>query len=138
MAIRDDLLGTGLRFPLIPDARGRLGYVEGQDNIEQSLRILLQTNLRERVMRSTFGTTAREQLFSPGSEKGLRVLERSLANALRDFEPRVEVLEVRAEAEPAEPSQINVRVDYQVRATYVRGSLIFPFYVGTGVPEARA
>lgn len=138
MAIRDDILGTGLRFPLIPDARGRIGYVAGQDNIEQSLQVLLQTNLRERVMRSTFGTSVRQQLFSPGSEKGLRMLERSLSDALRDFEPRVEVIEIRAEPEPAEPSQINVRIDYEVRATYVRGSLIFPFYIGTGVPEARA
>lgn len=100
--------------------------------------MLLQTNLRERVMRATFGTTAREQLFLPGSEKALRMLERSISDAMRDFEPRVEALAIRAEPEPADRTRVTVRIDYEVRASYVRGSLIFPFYVGTGVPEAGA
>ncbi len=138
MAVRDDIIGTGWRFPLVPDARGRLAYVGGQDNIEQSLRILLQTNLRERVMRARFGTTAREQLFSPGSEKALRLLERSVADAIRDHEPRVEVINLQAETDPRDQTQVALRIDYKVRASYVRGNLVFPFYVGSGVPEAGA
>lgn len=138
MPIRDEIIGTGMKTPIVPDGRGRLGYVGDQDNIEQSLRILLQTNVRERVMRATFGTTLREQLFTPGSERGLRAMERSVADALRDFEPRVEALDIRAEPEPSDRTRINLRIDYQVRASYVRGSLIFPFYIGTGVPEAGA
>ena len=138
MAVRDDIIGTGWRFPILPDARGRLAYIGGQDNIEQSLEVLLQTNLRERPMRAGFGTTAREQLFSPGSEKALRLLERSISDAIRDHEQRIEVLNVRAESDPRDRTHVTVRVDYQVRATYVRGNLVFPFYVGSGVPEAGA
>ena len=130
MGVRDDIIGTGWRFPILPDARGRLGYVTGKDNIEQSLQILLLTNLRERVMRADFGTSARQQLFTAGSEKGLRLLEKSVADALRDFEPRIEVLSLRAETDPRDPTHVNVEIDYQIRSTYVRGSLIFPFYAG--------
>ena len=129
MAVRDDIIGTGWRFPILPDARGRLGYVAGEDNIKQSLRILLLTSLRERVMRSDFGTSAREQLFSPGSQKGLRLLERSVATSLRDHEPRIEVLNLRAEADPRDETHVNLEIDYQIRASYVRGNLVFPFYV---------
>jgi uncharacterized protein len=138
MGVRDDIIGTGWRFPILPDARGRLGYVTGEENIEQSLRILLLTNLRERVMRSDFGTSAREQIFSAGSEKGLRLLERSVATALRDWEPRIDVLNLRAEADPRDETHVNVEIDYQIRATYVRGNLVFPFYVDGFGPEEAA
>lgn len=138
MGVRDDIIGFGWRFPINPDARGRLGYVGGEDNIEQSLRILLLTSLRERVMRSDFGTSAREQIFSPGSEKGLRLLERSVDAALRDHEPRIEVLNLRAEADPRDETHVNVEIDYQIRASYVRGNLVFPFYIDGFGPEEAA
>ena len=135
MSVRDDIIGSGWRFPILPDSRGRLAYVGGVDNIDQSLRILLLTNLRERVMRSDFGTTAREQIFSAGSEKGLRLLEQSVAAALRDHEPRIEVLNLRAEANPRDQTHVNVEIDYQIRASYVRGNLVFPFYIDRLGPE---
>lgn len=135
MAILDDIIGIGWRFPILPDPLGRIGYLGGQENIEQSLKILLLTNLRERVMRAGFGTDAREQLFAPGSEKVLRLLERSVAAALRDHEPRIEVLNLRAEADPRDQTHVLVTIDYEIRATYVRGNLVFPFYLTGGGTE---
>jgi phage baseplate assembly protein W len=132
MTILNEIIGTGWRFPILPDARGRLGYVTGQENIEQSLHLVLLTNLRERVMRADFGTDAREQLFAPGSEKVLRLLEKSVAEAIRDHEPRVEILNLSAEADPRDQTHIHVLIDYEVRATYVRGNLVFPFYLAGG------
>ena len=38
-------LGSGWRFPILPDSTGRLGYTEGEENIEHSLRVLLLTAL---------------------------------------------------------------------------------------------
>lgn len=133
MAISDNIIGTGVRFPLRPDARGTLSYVTGAENIEQSLKLVLLTNVRERVMRSAFGSKLREMLFSPGSEQSLRLLETSVAEAIRDWEPRVDVLSIRAEADPRAPSHVIIDLSYSIRATHVRGNLVFPFYVeGTG------
>ncbi|UZK70309.1 GPW/gp25 family protein [Sphingomonas sp. S1-29] len=132
MAILDDIIGIGWRFPIVPDAVGRLGYGSGGENVEQSLKILLLTNLRERVMRAGFGTDAREQIFAPGSETALRLLERSIGNAIRDHEPRVTVLNLRAEADPRDPTHVLVEIDYEIRATYVRGNLVFPLYLSGG------
>ena len=39
----NEFLGRGWRFPILPDETGSLGYVEGQPNVEQSLKILLLT-----------------------------------------------------------------------------------------------
>lgn len=124
-----ELLGTGWRFPLLPDETGGLGYTSGEPNVEQSLRILLLTRLGERVMRPDYGSEAPRLVFAPGSEQYLRLLESTVRTAVRDFEPRVELVEVRAEAEPAEESRVTVSIDYRVRPTNSRFNLVFPFYL---------
>ena len=49
---------------------------------------------------------------------------------MRDFEPRVELDDVRAEAEPEDETRITVSVTYRVRRTNTRANLVFPFYLG--------
>jgi phage baseplate assembly protein W len=129
MTIRDDITGTGIAFPLRPSPAGGLEYASGADNIEQSLRLLLLTNQRERVMRNDYGTRARDLVFAPGSEQGLRLLETGISDAIRDWEPRIDVLSITATADSAQPSAITVEIDYRIRATYVRGNLIYPLYL---------
>lgn len=137
MAIHDSIIGTGLAFPLFPDSSGRLAYVTGEDAIEQSLAVLLQTWLKERVMRPDFGSPLREQLFAPGSERSLRLLEQGVRAAIRDHEPRIEVDNIAATPDPRDQTFIQIEIAYRIRATYVRGNLVFPFYM-TGVPGAGA
>lgn len=124
-------LGKGWRFPILPDAGGCLGYVEGDKNVEQSLHILLMTQLGERVMRSDFGTEAPRLVFSPGSTQYLRLLEKTIEDAVVNWEPRVDLTRVNAEADPAEPFHVTVSISYTVRQTNTSNNLVFPFYLGT-------
>ncbi|XVU28358.1 GPW/gp25 family protein [Actinoplanes sp. CA-054009] len=126
----DDFLGTGWRFPVLPDEAGRLGYAEGERSIEHCLRALLLTATGERVMRPDFGTRAQESVFAPGSVPNLRDLEQSIAGAVRTYEPRVEVDGVRAEAVPLDESRVTVTVSYRIRRTNTKANLVFPFYLG--------
>jgi phage baseplate assembly protein W len=137
MAIHDSIIGTGFAFPLMPDSSGRLGYVTGEDAIEQSLAVLLQTWLKERVMRPDFGSSLREQLFAPGSERSLRLLEQSVRVAIRDHEARIEVDNIAASTDPRDQTYVLIEIAYRIRATYVRGNLVFPFYM-SGVPGLGA
>ncbi|MDT9685263.1 GPW/gp25 family protein [Streptomyces sp. TRM76323] len=132
----EEFLGTGWRFPILPDASGRLGYAVGEESIEHCLRALLLTGTGERVMRPELGTRAHELLFAPGSVQNLRDLENSIAAAVRDHEPRVELDEVRAEADPADESRITVSVVYRVRRSNTKANLVFPFYAGLTGPTA--
>jgi uncharacterized protein len=127
----DGFLGTGWVFPIRPDRGGRLGYVSGEANIEQSLLILLQTVQGERVMRPKFGTRARELVFAPGSVQNLRLLETTVREAIRDFEPRVDLVSVVAELDPDDSTRAIVDVTYRVRRTNSRANLVFPYYLGT-------
>lgn len=136
MAIDDKIIGNGWRFPIEPDAAGGLGYVTGEANIEQSLRILLQTDLGQRVMRPDFGCTAGRLVFAPGSEHFLRELERTVREAMRDWEPRVELVDVRAELSPRDETIALVSIGYRIRASNTRENLVFPFYLrDSGAPQ---
>lgn len=124
-------LGRGWRFPILPDAAGRLGYTEAGENIEHSLKLLLLTGLGERIMRFDFGTRAQQMLFAPGSHRQLRLLETTIREAIRDWESRVELEDVRAETDPDQPQRVTVSIDYLIRATNTRNNLVFPFYLDT-------
>lgn len=124
-------LGVGWKFPIFPDASGCLGYVSGDANVEQSLHILLMTELGERVMRPDFGTQAPRLVFSPGSTQYLRLLEKTVQEAVVNWEPRVDITEVVAEADPVDPFRITVSVSYTVRQTNNANNIVFPFYVGS-------
>ena len=127
-----EFIGKGWRFPIVPGPTGALGWSEADDNVEQSLRLLLLTRVGERVMRGTFGSRLGEMVFRPGSEQNLRQLEREVSSVILKWEPRVEVLEVSAEADAKEPTKITVALSYRVRRTNTRESLVFPFYVARG------
>ena len=128
----DSFLGQGWSFPLRPDAQGRLGYVSGDDNVHQSVRLLLLTRLGERVMRPDYGTAVPRLLFAPGSVQNLGLIESSIRSAVRDWEPRIDLDEVRAEQDLAAPERVTVSIAYRIRATNTRGNLVFPFYLGQG------
>jgi phage baseplate assembly protein W len=123
-------LGRGWRFPIQPDASGGLGYVEAEPNIEQSLRILLLTSLGERAMRPTFGCAAPRLVFSPGSVQYLRLLETTVREAVRDWEPRVALVDVVAEALRDDETHVSVNIDYRIRGSNTKFNLVFPFYLG--------
>lgn len=124
-----DFLGRGWRFPIAPDAGGGLGYVDGDDNVAQSLVVLLSTAAGERVMRPLFGTNAPQLVFAPGSEVNLKALETRVRETVRDFEPRVRLVDVDVAPDELEPERVDIEVTYTVRQTNVRSSIVFPYYL---------
>jgi phage baseplate assembly protein W len=126
------LLGQGFKFPLRPDAAGALGYENGPALVEQSLRLILLTALGERVMRPAFGCEAPRLIFAPGTTQFLSLLERSIRDALRDWEPRIIVDDVRAEANPDEPWRVTVNIAYLLRPSMTRHTMVFPYYLAGG------
>ncbi|GAB7044478.1 MULTISPECIES: GPW/gp25 family protein [Catenuloplanes] len=132
----DDFLGTGWRFPILPDETGRLAYARGAESIEHCLRALLLTALGERVMRPELGTRAPALVFAPDSPQHLGDLEDSLRDAVRRWEPRVDLDEVRAERVAGAEGHVTVTVVYRVRRSNTRANLVFPYYLGlTGSPS---
>jgi len=128
----NEFIGKGWQFPVLPGPTGGLAWSEGDDNVEQSLRLLLLTRVGERVMRGGFGSRLGELVFRPGSAQNLRAIEREVARVILAAEPRVEVLGVTVEADTVDATRITVGLSYRVRRTNTRESLVFPFYLLRG------
>ena len=46
-----EIIGSGVAFPLQVDARGQIALASGEEDIEQALRLILETAPGERPMR---------------------------------------------------------------------------------------
>lgn len=127
-----DFRGSGWRFPILPQAGGGLGYVSGDDNVTQSLLVLLKTAAGERLMRPEFGTTVPELVFEAGSDQNLFRLEQALLETIQRWEPRVEVDGVAASRVAGEDGVVDVSVTYRILRTNTQRNLVFPFYLAGG------
>jgi len=122
-------LGNGLNFPLRTDARGQVVLVTGSDDIDQSIRIIISTRPGERVMRPTFGCRAAELLFEPRSAATVSMLQEYVHEALRMWEPRIEVLQVDVSADEGMPGALLAEIQYLIKATHDTRSIVYPFYI---------
>ncbi len=122
-------LGSGLSFPLRTDARGQVALVSGADDVEQSIRIILGTRPGERVMRPNFGCRAQELLFEPRSAATASLMQEYIHQALRMWEPRIEVRSVNVNFDDANPGALLAEIEYSIKATHDTRSIVYPFYI---------
>jgi hypothetical protein len=132
-----DFLGSGWAFPVAVDQRGRIALASQETDIEQSIRIILLTPKGQRVMRPDFGCHIHELVFAQndGATAGLAV--HYVTEALNMWEPRIRVLSVKASTDDSDGSRLLIDIEYEVKATFDRRSLVFPFYTipGEGSPS---
>ncbi len=121
-------LGSGLNFPLRTNPRGEIALVSGSEDIEQAIRIILSTRPGERVMRPTFGCRAHELLFESFSASTVSLLQEYVLEALRMWEPRIEVTSVNVTAEPG-LGALMAEIEYFIKSTHDTRSIVHPFYI---------
>lgn len=123
-----DFLGAGWAFPVSVDARGRIALAHRERDIEQAIKMILLTPKGQRVMRPEFGCQIHDLLFAPNDATTAGLAEYHVREALAMWEPRIEVQAVRAGADADQPERMLVTLDYTIKATHDRRSLVFPFY----------
>ena len=130
-----EFLGKGWQFPIQRDeSEERFAVAAYEESIRQAIRIILSTALGERVMRPDFGCAIHELVFAPNNATTRGMAERHVSEALLNWEPRIDVLEVRAVASGAQDEQLLISVNYRVRMTDSRFNLVYPFYLNRGTP----
>jgi Bacteriophage baseplate protein W len=125
-------LGVGWSFPPAVSKNGRTAIVAYDDDIRQSIRIILGTDQGERVMRPDFGAGLRSFVFGSISATALHTVRTRVQNALVEWEPRIDVEQVTVDEDSEESSKLNIRITYRVRATNTLNNLVFPFYLQEG------
>lgn len=124
-----DIVGTGWAFPGRISPRGGIALIRGGDELDASLRIIIETAPGERVMRPEFGCRIWEHVFDATDPTTLGLMTQAVRDAVIRWEPRVDLEDVVIRVEPDDPSVVRIDVAYRIKATNDRRNLVHPFYV---------
>jgi phage baseplate assembly protein W len=126
---RKSFLGVGWKFPVDLDRRRGMAMTQHEENIEESILIILGTSLGERLMRPDFGCAVHDLIFAPNNSNTHGLVIYYVKEALTKWEPRIQALEVDAYVEPGEMNKLTTKISYQVIATNNVYNLVYPFYL---------
>lgn len=128
-----DFLGRGWAAPVALDPRtGLVASVAYEDDIRQSILIILETAKGERCMRPDFGCGIHDLVFTSLDSTSLQRIRSEVTDALTRFEARIDLLNVNVDSQATLQGELLVEVEYRVRATNQLGNLVFPFYFQEG------
>lgn len=114
------LLGRGIYFPPRIDSEGRWAWSAGEENIRQSIQVILQTEPLERILLPEFGSGLKRMLFQPNVTATHRLIEEMVKRALSRWEPRIKVSSVRVAEDPDDPNTAVAIIVYTIVATQKR------------------
>lgn len=127
-ALSTDFVGRGFAWPLGVDHTGALRMTAGRD-VDDSISVVLMTAPGERLMRPQFGCRIWDLLFEPVTPNLVGLIREAVRDALAQWEPRIEVEDVRPVPDEQDPGLVRIEIDYRVRSTNDRRNLVYPFYV---------
>ncbi len=124
-----DFLGVGWTSPVQLKENGQIKVARYEDSVRQSIWMILGTAKGERVMHPDFGCGIHEKVFSPNNLGTVGQIVSDVRDALIEWEPRIDVLEVDTIPDPSQPNVILIQVNYQIRTTNNIFNLVYPFYL---------
>lgn len=123
-------LGSGWSFPpSFGDGGQEVKMVVGEEDIEQSLKILLSTRIGERIFQEGFGCALGDYQFELANHRLFRNLETIIKEAIKKYEPRIKVEEIDISESDTLAGKMLIMLDYSIRSTNSRYNMVFPFYL---------
>jgi uncharacterized protein len=126
------ILGTGWRFPVRISGRGGFSLVSDEQKVAESIWVVLSTAPGERIMMPEFGCGIHDYVFAPNNASTRGAIAYQAQQALMRWEPRIDVIDVRATADPGQPNLLLVQVDYRIRSNNAFHNLVYPFFLQEG------
>lgn len=125
-------LGKGWSFPPTFNSNTlTLNMVKANEDIEESLFILLSTSKKERVLRPRYGTNLLALVYENIDSSLYHRVVDDIKSAIVQFEPRIDVIQVRLE-KSEEEAILFVHITYKVRVTNSRHNVVYPYYLDQG------
>jgi phage baseplate assembly protein W len=127
--VTKDFLGRGWAFPFhIDSGTGAVAMSAHEDNIRESMSIILGTRPGERQMLPEFGCRIHELMYTPNTAASASLVTYHVRNSLERWEPRIDVM--RVTAEPQRDGRLDVKVRYKVKSTQTEQVLSLDFKTG--------
>lgn len=126
-------LGIGWKFPPSFDKKmGSVVLVSEEQDIRESILILLSTRPGERLMSPEYGCALSQFTFENMDFTLINEMKSRIEKAILYFEPRVNVAEIQIDQDENIDGLLNISIDYIVRKTNNRSNMVFPYYLIEG------
>ncbi|MEO7143713.1 MAG: GPW/gp25 family protein [Bryobacteraceae bacterium] len=125
-------LGVGWAFAPCVERDGHIALVQYEEDIRQSIRIILGTDPGERVMRPDFGAGLSQFVFEPLDATTMNLVKTRVQESLIAWEPRIDILSVNVTADSTEHNKLLIEMVYRVRVTNSQFNLVYPFFLQEG------
>jgi phage baseplate assembly protein W len=123
-------LGKGWGFPPSFSQNGRdVMLVSDQEDIQQSLIILLNTARGERIMREDFGCDLQGFMFEEISRSLVSNITQLITDAVLYYEPRIKLNVVNVDESGQDVGVVLITLDYTVKSNNSRFNMVYPFYI---------
>ncbi len=130
MAVDKDFLGTGWSFPpTFSTLTWSVNMVSNDLDIHESLWILFSTRIGERIMVPEYGSDIYQMVFRAINTTLTTQIQNMVRQAILNWEPRIDVDEVKVEVSPDEDGLLLIGVNYNIRRTNTRSNMVYPFYL---------
>jgi phage baseplate assembly protein W len=136
MSNERDFLGKGFRFPVSVNLNGGVSTSALEENVRQSIFVILGTAPGERINRPQFGCRIHDLMFAPNNPLTAARAEIYCEEAIYKYEPRVSKVTCAAQANPDEPNRLDIRIEYVIAGKNDKRNLVFPFYLRQEDEEA--
>ena len=122
-------LGQGWSFPPEFEKRSKkVKMVAAEQDIRESLLILLSTTPGERVMQPDYGCGLHALVFETIDVTFETRIRDTVERAVLFFEPRIVLHTVEADSTDSLEGIIRIKLDYTLISTNTRTNLVYPFY----------
>ena len=113
--------GRGISFPPRVGPDGRVVWSEGEQNVRESIRVILMTSLNQRVRLPEFGGGLESFLFEPNITATHHLMADRIETVLKRWEPRIVTEAVSVQPDPEDPkSSAIATIQYKLVATQAR------------------
>ena len=130
---RDEYLGRGVSFPVRMNQQGNVEFSFGSQNIQESILLILLTEIGERLYRPNFGCRIHELSFAPLNTETISLMRIYVQEALDLWEPRIIVEDVTAKPFNR-TGKVDITIEYRIKGTYDRTIMVYPFFLKQETP----
>lgn len=111
--------------------------VSDEEDIEQSLKILLSTRHGERIMQPEYGCNLDVLLFEPVTTSLITFVKDLIEKAVLYHEPRIDLKRTDIKTDRIMEGLLLIELDYVIRSTNSRYNLVYPFYLNEAEQQPK-
>ena len=128
--INQAILGAGWGFPpeFSLESKG-IRLVRAEEDINESLYILLSTNLGERVMQPNYGCNLNDLIFENLSPSVISAIKEVIRVSILYNEPRIRLENLDIVLVEPNRGLVKIILDYIIISSNTRFNFVFPFYL---------